>query len=172
MAKAIVICSDGTGNTSSKGISSVYRLVKLLGVKDIREVWFRGCHSDVGGGDEEEVTAVIARQWMFSEACDPDLQFVKEGGQRLVISDEGRRFLAAPLAMKVPKSLLEHSTNDRPSIHESLTRFWSFVDLIPRLEIDNSGTWPCRRAQKPGELHALRSPELLLRDGLCLCMRA
>src|SRR5262245_5094285 len=134
--------------------------------QDICEVWFRGCHSDIGGGDKEEVTAVIARQWMFLEACDRELAFVKEGGQRLVITDEGSRFLARALKKTVPKSPSKGAGNPSAAIHESLTRFWSFVDLIPRAEIDNSGLWPCRRAQKPEELHAHRSPELFLRDGI------
>jgi hypothetical protein len=30
MPKSIVICSDGTGNTSRKGVSNVYRLIGLL----------------------------------------------------------------------------------------------------------------------------------------------
>jgi len=135
--------------------------------QDIREVWFRGCHSDIGGGDEEEVTAVIARQWMLGEACDPELKFVKEeGGRRLALTAEGRDFLARPLAITVPKIPPEEKGDQSPVIHESLKRFWSFVDLIPRLEIDNSGQWPCRRPQTPGELHAHRSPELFLRDGV------
>jgi len=130
--------------------------------QDIREVWFRGCHSDIGGGDEEEVTAVIARQWMFAEACDPGLAFVKDG-QKLLISDAGRRFLSAALAKTVRKGPPDE-TRGQPGVHESLTRAWSFVDLVPRREIDNSGRWPRRRKQLPGELHAHRSPELFLRD--------
>jgi uncharacterized protein (DUF2235 family) len=132
--------------------------------QDIREVWFRGCHSDIGGGDKEEGTAIIARQWMFAEACDPELPFVKDGGQRLLISDAGRRLLSRALAKTVRKGPPDE-TSSQPGIHESLTRAWSFVDLVPRREIDNSGMWPRRRKQQPGELHAYRSPELLLRDG-------
>ena len=34
MAKSVVICSDGTGNTSTGGMSNVFRLVKLLALDD------------------------------------------------------------------------------------------------------------------------------------------
>src|SRR5512147_259111 len=34
MAKAIVVCADGTGNTSSTGVSNVYRLIELLALND------------------------------------------------------------------------------------------------------------------------------------------
>ena len=133
--------------------------------QDIREVWFRGCHSDIGGGDKEESTAIIARQWMFGEVCDPELAFLKQGGQPLVINDVGKRFLEREIRTTVAKIPPRDAEDQSPKIHESLTRFWSFVDLIPRLEIDNTGHWPRRRAQSPGELHAYRSPELFLRDG-------
>ncbi|MGH8653244.1 MAG: T6SS phospholipase effector Tle1-like catalytic domain-containing protein [Gammaproteobacteria bacterium] len=48
------------------------RLTKIeldeLKKQDIEEAWFRGCHSDIGGGDVEEVTARIALRWMLGEA--------------------------------------------------------------------------------------------------------
>lgn len=49
---------------------AVLRLAKTeldeLKRQDIEEVWFRGCHSDIGGGDVEEVTATIALRWMLA----------------------------------------------------------------------------------------------------------
>lgn len=138
--------------------------------QDILEVWFRGCHSDVGGGDKEEVTAEIARQWMLSEARRVDIKADAERDSEspqlseLALNGHGTRFLAVPLSKRVPKKPLD-TPDEVPQIHESLTRFWSFVDLIPRLVIDNSDVWPRRRRQKKGELHAYRSPELLVRQG-------
>jgi len=141
--------------------------------QDILEVWFRGCHSDIGGGDKEEVTAIIARQWMLSEARRVDIRAREEAERdrlstrlsELALNGDGRDFLANPLSMRVPKNPLDTPSDGVPQIHESLSRFWSFVDLIPRLEIDNSDVWPRRRRQKKGELHAFRSPELLVRQG-------
>jgi uncharacterized protein (DUF2235 family) len=117
------------------------RDVDGIEAQDILEVWFRGCHSDIGGGDAEEVTARLARRWMLAEA-------VHEG---LAINADGERCLSSQLP------------DQSPEVHESLSRFWCLVDLIPRQDIDNSDVWPKR--VKPKELHAHRHPEELLRDG-------
>ena len=111
--------------------------------QDIDEVWFRGSHSDIGGGDDEEATARIARQWMLGQACRADIG--------LVINAAGYGELATPLS------------RERPTIHGSLTRRWQLVDRIPRLDIDNSGVWPTRVWAK--ERHAFRRPATLLRNG-------
>ena len=111
--------------------------------QDILEVWFRGCHSDVGGGnDKAKVTPRIALQWLLCEAFHCGLR----------LNAEGRRLLAAPIP------------GTPPDIYESLSRAWCLVDLIPRLEIDNSGKWPRRVPQKARTYHALRHPEWFLRD--------
>jgi hypothetical protein len=142
--------------------------------QDILEVWFRGCHSDVGGGDEEEVTAAIARQWMLSEARRADVNARQEAARGsppavtapLHINADGREFLAVPLSKKVSRTSPAKADDQAPRVHESLSRFWAFIDLIPRLEIDNSDVWPRRRRQRKDELHAFRRPELLVREGL------
>lgn len=38
--------------------------------RNIREVWFRGFHSDVGGGNENEELSSISLVWMFKRAQD------------------------------------------------------------------------------------------------------
>jgi uncharacterized protein (DUF2235 family) len=123
--------------------------------QEIMEVWFRGCHSDVGGGDEEEVTAWIARHWMLSEAAHSGEAIHSSDPAHcpLVFNSEGLQFLERQVPTEVPQ------------VHESLSRAWCIVDLIPRLEIDNSSTWPARVRQKKRTYHALRRPELLLREG-------
>ena len=142
--------------------------------QDVLEVWFRGCHSDIGGGgDAEEVTAQIARQWMLSEARGVDIRARQDAAHEgvaapradLALNDKGVRFLAVPLSKRVSKTTPEKAKDDLPHVHESLSRFWAFIDLIPRMEIDNSDVWPKRRRQRKDELHAIRSPELLLREG-------
>ena len=37
--------------------------------QDVEEVWFRGYHTDIGGGDEEECSARVALLWMLGEAA-------------------------------------------------------------------------------------------------------
>lgn len=44
----------------------------------IEEVWFRGCHSDIGGGDRHDPLANIALCWMLRRAADAGLQFSAE----------------------------------------------------------------------------------------------
>jgi uncharacterized protein (DUF2235 family) len=88
--------------------------------QNIDEVWFRGCHSDVGGGDEERETATISLRWMLAEA--------EAAGLR--INDRGRSLLK-----------LDDRTGP-PEIHESYNWKWWLVEWLPRLEIDNSGMYP------------------------------
>ncbi len=112
-----------------------------IDAQDIEEVWFRGCHSDVGGGNGDPKTECIALRWMLGEA-------VANG---ITISDAGRSLLE-PLAEP-----------ERAEIHESHTAGWRAVETVPRLTIDNSGTWP-RRVRAP-EPNARREPLKLVRDG-------
>jgi hypothetical protein len=41
----------------------------------IQEVWFRGCHSDIGGGDQHEKLANITLCWMMRQAAAAGVQF-------------------------------------------------------------------------------------------------
>jgi uncharacterized protein (DUF2235 family) len=93
--------------------------------QDVKEVWFRGCHSDVGGGDEEADTAKIPLKWMLKEAT--LLELNKYGEEVLAASD--------------PSGL--------PAIHESLRCGWVIAEYIPRWELDNSRR-PPRRLLKFG----------------------
>jgi len=112
-----------------------------IDAQDIEEVWFRGCHSDVGGGNGDPKTERIALRWMVGEA-------VAKG---IAINDAGRTLLEP---RKEP---------ERAEIHESHTAGWRAVETVPRLTIDNSGTWP-RRVRAPAP-NARREPSKLVRDG-------
>ena len=81
----------------------------------VREMWFRGCHSDIGGGKDERENAEVALRWMLSEA--------KEAG--LVLNARGEIFLQQP----------DPTFPIQP--HESRTWEWCLADIIPRAEIDN-----------------------------------
>jgi uncharacterized protein (DUF2235 family) len=109
--------------------------------QDIEEVWFRGCHSDIGGGDREEQSARIALRWMLGEAA--------QAGLRL--NAHGCCLLESP---REP---------ERAEVHESHTLAWRLIELLPRVTIDNSGRWPKRVAAPIGQ--AVRHPDLLSRDG-------
>jgi uncharacterized protein (DUF2235 family) len=88
--------------------------------QDIREVWFTGCHADIGGGNCNEATSDIALRWMLGEA----------NGQRLRLSAAAEEFMRVP------------AEQERPIKKESRTIRWAFIDRIERQAIDNSGRWP------------------------------
>lgn len=90
--------------------------------QDVREVWFCGSHSDVGGGDEEAETARVPLWWMMEEA--------RASGVRL--NEEGARELASS------------GLDGPPETHESLRRWWWLSEYCPRWELDNR-TRPPRR---------------------------
>jgi uncharacterized protein (DUF2235 family) len=96
--------------------------VRAIGSQDVAEVWFTGCHADVGGGAGNEYTSDIALRWMLGEAA----------AAGLVLNATGRAFLATPGAPEIP------------SPDDSRTTFWRVVDSMPRRAIDNGGRWPRR----------------------------
>jgi uncharacterized protein (DUF2235 family) len=96
--------------------------------QDVLEVWFSGCHADVGGGEllgrPQPESSRIALRWMLREAVE-----VTPG---LVLNAAGVRLLAEP---------------DRPDqvrVRQSWTRWWRAVEQVPRQEIDNTGEYPVR----------------------------
>ncbi|MGH7382257.1 MAG: DUF2235 domain-containing protein [Candidatus Methylomirabilales bacterium] len=110
----------------------------------IEEVWFRGCHSDIGGGDAEANTAKIALRWMLGEAA----------AARVRLNDDGKMML---------------KDDDPPGpveIHESLRGLWWLTEYLPRWEIDNSGKYPVRKFKwrRTGR----RNPDDLTRNGKIL----
>jgi uncharacterized protein (DUF2235 family) len=94
--------------------------------QDVLEIWFRGSHSDVGGGYDDDDAARIPLRWMLNEAADAGLR-LNEAGRALARSSD-------PL---------------RPALHNSLTRDWVVREYVPRWEIDNS-FWPPKRFFKCG----------------------
>jgi len=108
----------------------------------IEEVWFAGCHSDVGGGDKEEVTARIALRWMLGEAFNID--------DGLLLNSEGQKLLATA------------DPPGAPQIHESWNRRWWAAEQIPRNEIDNTGIYPIKKSARGSD--GRRQPEGLRRS--------
>jgi hypothetical protein len=111
--------------------------------QDIREVWFDGCHSDIGGGKDEAETARIALRWMLGEAV--NIPFP------LRLNERGRAVL------------LQDDPSKPPVIHPSWSLPWKVMEKIPRQEIDNSGVYPrlVRHRGSDGE----RDPEVSRRGG-------
>jgi uncharacterized protein (DUF2235 family) len=97
--------------------------------QDVKEVWFAGDHSDVGGGHPEQESGLSWRslQWMVGEA-------------RLA----GLKFNEVELAKKIRAALQSGSTRDHEffKCHESRTWGWRLLDLVPRWEVKNAPKRP------------------------------
>ena len=87
------------------------------GEQTVKELWFHGCHSDIGGGGGccERHNAEVALRWMLREAREVGLALNAEGAALVAGSD--------PMGAVTPT--------------ESWTLGWRWADRIPRLEIDN-----------------------------------
>ncbi|MBM2812659.1 MAG: hypothetical protein HW416_3418 [Chloroflexi bacterium] len=82
--------------------------------QEIVEIWFRGCHSDVGGGYQDDAAARIPLRWMLNEASTAGLR----------LNQAGRELAAS-------------SDLECPALHESLTGGWLVTEYLPRFELDN-----------------------------------
>ena len=87
------------------------------GEQTVKELWFHGCHSDIGGGGGccERHNAEVALRWMLREAREVGLALNAEGAALVAGSDS--------MVAVTPT--------------ESWTLGWRWADRIPRLEIDN-----------------------------------
>ena len=94
----------------------------------VKEVWFAGSHSDVGGGycEEESGLSWISFKWMIDEArkCCPELRF--EGDKIADMLKSG---------IKVQPLNLD---NRYCRLHQSRTWLWWCGDQIPRPELTNA----------------------------------
>jgi uncharacterized protein (DUF2235 family) len=117
--------------------------IQKMQEQDTVEVWFSGCHTDVGGGAHRSgaihPTAEIALRWMLGEAKQ----------KRLRLNSAGHDVLAVP------------QPEERPRVCESRSLFWKFVELKQRRAISNAGQWPmtfkAKRGASPRQpLHSVR----------------
>jgi uncharacterized protein (DUF2235 family) len=89
----------------------------------LKQVWFAGVHSDVGGGysDTESGLAKIALEWMVAEAESCGLRF-----------DTAKR-----QAVFTPPKPTIRTYNKFYDKHESLEKFWHAIELVPQRRFNN-----------------------------------
>ncbi len=114
----------------------------------IREVWFDGCHSDIGGGNGF-ANATIALRWMLGEAVNLENA---DSSDRIRLSRQGEELLAS------------RDPNPSPDPNQSRTAVYAALEELPRWEIDNSGKWPERRGPVSGST-GRRDPDNSHRQG-------
>ena len=118
------------GIDGDAGLVSTLRPDQRYEHQHVKEVWFRGCHSDVGGGDEEAERARIAFRWMAGEATHAGL-LLDPGCERWIFQSD------------------ETSVNTH--IHESFNAGWQVSDWLPRWELDNHTRPPGYPLRWPGK---------------------
>lgn len=89
-----------------------------LAAGTIEEVWFRGCHSDVGGGDRHEPLANIPLCWMMRRAAEAGVSFDADE-VRLAIA--GRDGNAAIRRTRLDFGLLKRKVRAGDAVHWSVS---------------------------------------------------
>jgi uncharacterized protein (DUF2235 family) len=107
-------------------------LGKDSGPKDLLQVWFAGCHSDVGGGFAEIESGVskCALEWIMGEAAAEKLLFDRD---------------------RVEEMLGNHKLGSKPyyikpdpngPLHNSMTGWWPLLEFVPKKRFDSATkTW-------------------------------
>ncbi|MFK5984028.1 MAG: DUF2235 domain-containing protein [Pseudomonadota bacterium] len=98
--------------------------------QNIKEVWFPGVHSDVGGGysEKESGLAKISLEWMIKEAVGPNAGD-RENPQQFGLKIKQGKFDRYVFG----KGTSEYVGPDSASnMHESLIGHWKLVQWIPR----------------------------------------
>lgn len=89
--------------------------------QSIKEVWFAGVHSDVGGSypELESGLSKIALQWMLQEAYHEGLLIDKQKYHKVVLAETQKTVAPNPLG----------------KMHKSLKGGWWLIEIIPRVAI-------------------------------------
>jgi uncharacterized protein (DUF2235 family) len=90
--------------------------LKAADTTDLKEVWFAGVHSDIGGGypPAEPTLTRVALRWMMGEACACGLRF--DAGRSAGELGAGASEMADRLA----------------PMHDSMTSAWKVAEWVPR----------------------------------------
>ncbi len=102
--------------------------------QDIKQVWFAGNHSDVGGGYQESESGLskIALEWMLREAEQAGLIINSEWKNEILGEDPA--FVAPDFKAKM---------------HNELKGFWWIAEYIPRRYWDMRSNPPVRKIRWP-----------------------
>lgn len=105
--------------------------------QDEREVWFTGAHGDIGGGAEEEASALpkISLDWMIQETAPMGLDYDMKTVDRIVLGKEDGSKYVKPDA-------------DAPR-YDSMTTGWSIIENIPLpTKLGGMSSWRVTRKER------------------------
>jgi uncharacterized protein (DUF2235 family) len=93
------------------------------GPRDLKQVWFAGVHSDVGGGYPESESALskVALEWMIQEAKASGIRLDATRESEVLGRSNGSKYVAP---------------DANGLAHESLTRFWNLAEFLPKQHYD------------------------------------
>ena len=108
--------------------------------QDVKEVWFGGDHSDVGGGHaaEESGLSWLSFDWMLGELREHGR--LRDGGVRLDAA-QIRKWNDRRRKLEDSKSFMKR--------HDLRSLCWRFCDCVPRRELENA---PQRSRNKSSEI--------------------
>lgn len=95
--------------------------------QDIRQVWFSGAHSDIGGSypERESGLSKIALEWMLVEAEKAGLLIDFEKAQRVLGRDNPSGHHHHTMTYAIPDANAE--------LHKSLQSYWWIPEFLPHL---------------------------------------
>ncbi len=102
--------------------------------QDIRQVWFCGVHSDVGGSypEEESGLSKIALEWMLAEASAAGLRLEQNKVEKI---------MGLPSAINI-KGLPHYVRPDNNAcLHQSLEGAWWILEFLPHQDPHIDGGW-------------------------------
>jgi uncharacterized protein (DUF2235 family) len=118
--------------------------------QDLRQVWFSGVHSDIGGSypEKESGLSKITLEWMFHQAELAGLQIDRQKAETVL----GRR----PPSVNIP-GLPNYVTPDNNAmLHKSLNGVWWILEFLPHQNPHRDKGWYIplgrRRTIPPGSL--------------------
>ena len=94
--------------------------------QDVKELWFTGYHSDVGGGlsEKESELCKVPLVWMIARARGCGVKFITRNVNLLITGDAGNPQYVKP--------------NPLGKAHDSMKTFWRLLEFFPRKKPKNS----------------------------------
>lgn len=107
--------------------------------QDVRQVWFAGVHSDVGGSYSQDTSGLanITLRWMIEEA--------RSHQAGILFNDERVKLVLGEDSNAYPEARRMYHTPSSTQLHVSLTGWWWLLEFLPHRYYDKDDTQEQRR---------------------------